>query len=91
MWMAWGVLIRAWYARRNAWFIAVGMTFFFACDVSVGLAAALHGTTGGAVLNNMVGLFYSPALVLLAYSGYRWEVRDPVESPAESSSVARAA
>jgi hypothetical protein len=73
MWMAWGTLIRGWYASRNAWFIALGMTSFFLCDVSVGLAGALAGTPRGAIINDIVGFFYSPALVLLAYSGYRWD------------------
>ena len=72
LWMAWGTLIRSFYPRYNAWMIAVGMTFFYCCDVSVGLSAALNGTDAGAILNNMVGLFYTPALVLLAFSGFRW-------------------
>jgi hypothetical protein len=38
----------------------------------VGLAAALHGTRPGAILDNIVAFFYSPALVLLAFSGFRW-------------------
>jgi hypothetical protein len=48
------------------------MTCFFICDVSVGVGAALAGTKPGVVLDNLVGFFYSPALVLLAYSGYKW-------------------
>ncbi len=72
MWMAWGTLIRSYYNRRNAIYIAVGMTSFFCCDVTVGVGAALSGTRQGLVLNNIVGFFYSPALVLLAYSGYKW-------------------
>ncbi len=85
MWMAWGALFRAYYARRNAWFIALGMTSFFFCDVSVGLAAALAHTTQGAVLNDVVGFFYSPALVLLAYSGYRWSPPEPPCPPGEAA------
>jgi len=73
MWMGWGTLFRGAYARGNAVYIAIGMTCFFCCDVAVGIAAALDGRPAGAVLTNMVGLFYSPALILLAYSGYHWE------------------
>ncbi len=72
MWMAWGTLSRGFYDRRNAWYIAAGMTFFFFCDVSVGLSAAMSDTNLGRILDNAVGFFYSPALVLLAFSGYRW-------------------
>jgi hypothetical protein len=77
MWMAWGTLIRGFYAERNAWYIVLGMTCFFFCDVTVGLSASLSGSVSGAVLNNMVGLFYSPALVLIAYSGYHWRGSPP--------------
>ena len=48
------------------------MTFFYCCDVSVGLAAPLHDTPAGGILNNLVGFFYTPALVLLALSGFRF-------------------
>jgi hypothetical protein len=85
MWMAWGVLIRRFYPARNAWFIAVGTTAFYACDVSVGLAAVYAGTTFGSILNNLVGFFYSPALVMLAFSGYRWSEEGP---PVSERSVA---
>ncbi len=81
MWMAWGTLIRDFYLTRNAWYAVIGMTSFFFCDVSVGLSASLSGTTSGAVLNTLVGMFYSPALVLLAYSGYHWH------SPPQSQSL----
>lgn len=81
LWMAWGALIRRFYPRRNAWFIAVGMTSFYCCDVTVGLAAALQGTRSGAILDNIVAFFYSPALVLLAFSGFRWPYALPPALP----------
>lgn len=72
LWMGWGTLIRGFYPRLNAWLIAIGISNFYCCDVSVGLASDLSGTTAGALLNDLVGFFYTPALVLLALSGYRW-------------------
>jgi hypothetical protein len=76
LWMAWGTLIRRAFPSRNAWFIVIGMTCFYCCDLTVGIGAALLGKPDtswyGQVLNNLVGFFYSPALVLLAYSGFRW-------------------
>jgi hypothetical protein len=72
LWMAWGTLIRRAFPRFNAWLIAVGMTCFYFCDVSVGLAAPLAGTAAGGILTNLVGFFYTPALVLLALSGFRF-------------------
>lgn len=71
LWTAWGTLIRSAHPGFNGWLIAVGMTFFF-CDVSVGLAAPLAGSRAGGVLNNLVGFFYSPALVLFGLSGFRF-------------------
>ena len=72
LWMAWGTLIRRSFPRFNGWLIALGMTCFYFCDVSVGLAAPLAGTTAGGILNNLVAFFYTPALVLLALSGFRF-------------------
>jgi hypothetical protein len=72
LWMAWGAVLRSAYPSFNARLIASGMTFFYFCDVSVGLAAPLAGTSAGGILNNLVGFFYTPALVLLALSGFRF-------------------
>src|SRR6185312_14206257 len=76
LWAAWGTLIRRGFAQRNAWYIAIGMTCFYFCDVTVGLSAALSAKPDtlrwGQILDNLVGFFYSPALVLVAYSGFRW-------------------
>lgn len=72
LWMAWGTLIRRSFPGFNGRLIAVGMTFFYFCDVSVGLAAPLEGMPAGGILNNLVGFFYTPALVLLALSGFRY-------------------
>lgn len=88
LWMAVGTLIRSFYPSRNAWYITIGMVCFYFCDVTVGLAAALKGTTAGDVLNNLVGFFYSPALVLLAYSGYSWHRQHA--APAEAAVQAAA-
>ncbi len=72
LWMAWGTLFRRAFPSFNGWLIALGMTCFYFCDVSVGLAAPLAGTHAGGILNNLVGFFYTPALVLLAQSGFRF-------------------
>jgi len=83
LWAGWGTLIRSFFERRNAWYIAIGMTCFYFCDVSVGISAALTSNPDpeqarmGQVLSNLVGFFYTPALVLLAYSGYRWRRARP--------------
>lgn len=73
-WMGWGTLIRSFYPRLNAWCIALGMTFFFLCDVSLGLShvyADLHPLFAKA-MGMVPDMTYSTALTLLALSGYRW-------------------
>jgi hypothetical protein len=75
LWMGWGALIRRAYPRLNAWFIAVGMSFFYVCDVTVGLTVAERGTRTGLVLNDVIAFSYTPALLLLALSGLQWRDR----------------
>jgi hypothetical protein len=72
LWMGWGVFARDRYPRLNAWFVAIGMTFFFCCDVTVGLAVAEGNTRQGLVLNDVIAFFYTPALLLLSLSGFAW-------------------
>jgi len=72
LWMGWGTLIRRFYPRMNAWFVAIGMTFFFLCDVTVGLSVAQSGTHAGVVLSDLIAFFYTPALLLLTLSGFAW-------------------
>jgi hypothetical protein len=86
LWMGWGTLIRDRFARLNAWFIAAGMTFFFACDVTVGLAVAESGTRAGLILNDLIAFFYTPALLLLCLSGFTWNA-----APAAAVTVRQAA
>jgi hypothetical protein len=75
LWAGWGALIRRAYPRLNAWFVAVGMTFFYLCDVTVGLAVAQSGTPAGRILNDLIAFSYTPALLLLALSGVAWGPR----------------
>jgi hypothetical protein len=73
--MGWGTLTRSFYPRLNAWLIALGITAFYLCDVSVGLAADLANIKderASAFLDNLVGFFYTPALTCLALSGFVW-------------------
>lgn len=66
---AWGTIRRSFYPRKNAWMIAIGLTCFFCCDVNVGISI-LPDTP---IANNVIWMFYTPALMLLSLSGYRWE------------------
>jgi hypothetical protein len=81
LWMGWGVLIRRFYPRLNAWFIAVGMTFFYACDVTVGLSVAEGSSRAGVILSDLIAFSYTPALLLLSLSVIAWARPAPGEVP----------
>lgn len=62
----WMTFCRGFFPKRNCLLIAIGLTLFFCCDVNVGLSAILPQS----VAHNLVWIFYTPALLLLAFSGY---------------------
>ncbi len=73
MWMGWTTVLHRCYPRDNAWMIAVGMTSFYICDVALGLGTELQGSQ--AELFGLVpDLTYTPALMLVALSGYFWDL-----------------
>ena len=53
-------------AARDAY---LGMVLFALCDVTVGVGAAFGHTSGGALARSLTGLLYTPALLLLVWSG----------------------
>lgn len=70
-----GSLVAAWSRvllrngeRGRAWRIALGMTAFTLCDMTVAAGAVFTGTAIGQGADLLTGLFYGPALVLLATS-----------------------
>jgi len=69
VWAAWMAPVIGRFASTNAWMIAVAMTMFYLCDVTVGLGGVHEGTAAGTVARNLTWAFYGPALVLLARSG----------------------
>lgn len=73
------VLGMGFFPARNARQIKWGMILFFCCDVCVGLSGLVsvdHSVQEivATVAHNFVWTFYTPALILLALSGYRHEV-----------------
>jgi len=65
LYTAWGVFRRDFYPKLNKWMIALGMTCFFLCDLNVGLSFVSK------FADALVWMFYTPALVLLSYSGVK--------------------
>lgn len=54
--------------QPEARYAGIGMAFFSACDMTVALGAAYAGTVTGLLADAATGLFYGPALALLALS-----------------------
>lgn len=75
LWMGLSVLPRRDdFPRTNRWLIAVGMTLFYICDVSLGLGVRLDTAVPDVadVFGQLPNLTYSWALIALAMSGYHW-------------------
>lgn len=74
LYTAWGVFRRGFYPPLNQWLIALGMTFFFLCDLNVGLSGLNDFAT------TLVWLFYTPALMMLSLSGVDFGKRKALRS-----------
>lgn len=61
------------FPKINSILIIIGMIFFFLCDINVGLSIALKQGIYRLYVNSTVWIFYTPALILLALSGYNYK------------------
>ena len=76
-----GSVISAWTATwigrlpaANALLAAIGMTLFYCCDLTVGVNLVLDPTLRPQIWStSLTWMFYAPALVCIALSGYRAE------------------
>ena len=64
------------YTLYSCFFICIGMTLFFLCDINVGISGIvnnifLFGIDVKSVSRFLVWIFYLPSQVLLALSGYK--------------------
>lgn len=79
-WMGLGVLERDTFPKTNRILIAVGMSFFLFCDITVGIMTVEQGALKE-IATALVYVFYTPALLLLAFSGYK---KQPLTASVES-------
>ena len=75
LWMAWMSLNIKFFDVKNAFLIAVGMSFFFIADFLVGFNLSLEIGTQRIVTHYLTWVFYLPALLLLSLSCYKWKNR----------------
>lgn len=64
------------YTLYSCFFICIGMTLFFLCDINVGISGIvnnvfLFGIDVESVSRFLVWIFYLPSQILLALSGYK--------------------
>ncbi|MCR6545769.1 hypothetical protein NVS47_09645 [Dehalobacterium formicoaceticum] len=56
----------------NAQMIAVGTACFYCCDLLVGIDIFIHSSYAGLLISSAVWVFYTPALLFLALSCYKF-------------------
>ena len=70
LWTAWATLRIGFMPERNALLVAIGMTCFFISDLLVGVHFATEPGNTQLIARYTTWIFYTPALVFLALSGY---------------------
>lgn len=67
---AWVSIEIGYFPAINSLFIALGMTFFLLCDLTVGISFLFNPGIYRGVALYLTWIFYTPALVLIGLSGY---------------------
>ncbi|WFA08949.1 lysoplasmalogenase family protein [Tissierella sp. Yu-01] len=60
------------FPRINSLLVSIGMTFFVFCDLSVGFSLILKKGTYWIIADSLNWIFYTPAVLLIALSGYNF-------------------
>lgn len=69
VWVAWEAFRNRTFPRINAWLIALGVTFWFVCEL-VGVVHNIEIGFLSTLAMNLTWHFYMPAILLLAFSAY---------------------
>jgi hypothetical protein len=72
LWTGWASVRIGRLPRVNTVLIACGASCFFVGDYLVGFNLSLGATMGRATTLFLTWVFYTPAILLIALSGYRW-------------------
>ncbi|MDF2840712.1 MAG: YhhN-like protein [Clostridia bacterium] len=75
LWAGFANYILGLFPYKNSKLAALGMLCFYFCDVLVGLDGLLSYSTAWIVASSFIWVFYTPALTLLALSGYRNNIK----------------
>ncbi|MBN1883464.1 MAG: hypothetical protein JW885_14955 [Deltaproteobacteria bacterium] len=72
LWVAWEAVRNRLYPKMNALMIALAITSWFITEI-IGSIYNIQIGTVSFISFNIVWVFYTPTVVLLALSGYRWK------------------
>ena len=75
LWVAWEAVRNRLYPKMNAYMIALAITCWFLTEIFGSIYNIQIGTPS-LICFNIVWVFYTPTVVLLALSGYRWKHDD---------------
>ncbi len=70
VWIAAANFITGLFPRKNSMLILTGMIMFLLCDLNVGFSLVLDINTYWVIADSLIWIFYTPALLLIALSGY---------------------
>jgi hypothetical protein len=71
LWVAWEAFRRGFFPRANAWLLALGVSFWFVCEL-VGVVHNIQIGTLSDLAMRLTWHFYMPGILLLALSGHNY-------------------
>ena len=72
VWFAWVCIKIDYFDTVNSILIALGMSFFFLCDFTVGFNMASPAPQTRVIVSSLTWMFYAPALIMLSLSSYKF-------------------
>lgn len=73
VWFAWVCIKIDYFADINSILIALGMSFFFLCDFTVGFNMSSPDPQTRVIVSSLTWMFYAPALIMLSLSSYNFD------------------
>lgn len=70
LWTSLANILLGIFPKVNGALAVMGMIFFILCDLHVGLSLSLNHGASKSIAQNLIWVFYTPALTLVALSGY---------------------
>lgn len=75
------------FPKKNSIMVSIGMTCFFVSDILVGLVMIIKTGIIYQLADCFIWVLYTPAIILLAFSGYKYNESEPASISSNSASV----